>query len=230
MREGKRRRDSERMARSRGRRIGGGTVEYIRSNLIGFVALFVALGGSAYATHSHRMGTQDLKNRSVAESKVANKAVSPRTIREHAVKAPKIATEAIRPRHIIDGAVTGDKLAPGVAVSGPQGPPGPQGAPGPQGSPGAQGASGATNVRSRIASDTAPAEGATKTVRSNCNPGEVATGGGSGSQIQQNMNVTRSTPVPVGGGVIPTGWEVTYHNAGTSGAGVVFAYVICASP
>jgi hypothetical protein len=123
--------------------LGGAVSGYVRQNVVGFVALFVALGGGAYATHTHKMGTQDLQNRAVTAPKMANNAVTPRAIRNNAVRPRMIVNNAVRTRHIFegaittpliaDGAVTGAKLAPGVAVSGPQGPQGEQGEQGPPG-------------------------------------------------------------------------------------------------
>jgi hypothetical protein len=107
----------------------GAVSAYIRNNAIGFMALFVALGGGAYATHSHRVGSKDIRKGAVTTPK----------IKGQAVKAGKLAPNSVRTGKISDEAVTASKLAPGVAISGPQGAQGPQGnqgQQGPQGPPG----------------------------------------------------------------------------------------------
>jgi hypothetical protein len=108
---------------------------------------------------------------------------------------------------------------------------GPQG---PQGLKGDVGASGATSVAAR--------EGAFTTVQPDefgaaavdCNPGEVATGGGielnNGSA--RDMVQVKSVPTPSAGK--PTGWEARAFNSDSDNDDVdtidVRAYVICAAP
>jgi hypothetical protein len=121
----------------------GGVSGFIRANVVGFVALFVALGGGAYATHTHKIGTKDLRKGAVATKNLKKQAVGAGKLKRGAVRPGKVAGSAIRTHHILDGAVgtpkltdgavTEAKLADGVAVSGPQGPPGPQGEQGPPG-------------------------------------------------------------------------------------------------
>jgi hypothetical protein len=69
------------------------------SNVIALLALFVALGGSAYAVHlgKNAVKTKNIKNAAVTDAKIAPGAVS----------AGKLA----------NGAVTADKLAPGAVRS-----------------------------------------------------------------------------------------------------------------
>lgn len=61
-----------------------------------------------------------------------------------------------------------------------------------------------------------------------CNPGEVATGGGVGVDVQSTTYVARSEPSPNSG--VPRGWtgHVRYRADGAGASGSVFA--ICASP
>jgi hypothetical protein len=79
---------------------------HIRSNLIGYLALFVALGGSAYAVGKNTIGTKQLKPDAVKSSKVAN------------------------------GSLLSDDFATGQLPAGVQGPKGDQGPPGAPGAPG----------------------------------------------------------------------------------------------
>jgi hypothetical protein len=105
------------------------------ANVMSSIAVFVVLGGGAYATIDRKIGTKDLKNG----------AVSTKKIKQQAVRAGKLAPNSVRTPKIFDGAVTEAKLAEGVAISGPQGdtgPPGPQGAKGDTGDTGATGATG----------------------------------------------------------------------------------------
>ena len=54
-------------------------LEHIRSNIVGYVALFVALGGTSYAAVSlpaGSVGSQQLRNGAVTSHKLANRAVT----------------------------------------------------------------------------------------------------------------------------------------------------------
>lgn len=104
------------------------------ANVMSSIAVFVALGGGAYATHSHLITTQDLRNQAVTTQKIGNGAVTPQKLRNQAVRPIKLARnaiypahirrgsvapvhirrDAILPPHIRNGAVLGDKLADGV--------------------------------------------------------------------------------------------------------------------
>jgi hypothetical protein len=68
------------------RRIGG----HVRSNAVGYVALFVALGGSAYAVSSlppNSVGTKQLQNGAVTGQKVARQ-----TLTGNNIDFPKLGT------------------------------------------------------------------------------------------------------------------------------------------
>lgn len=87
--------------------------------VISFLALFVALSGSALALSKGEVKTKHLAN--------------------NAVKAKKIANNAVRTPKIADGAVTAEKLAAGIGgkgAKGDKGDPGPQGPKGDKGDPG----------------------------------------------------------------------------------------------
>ncbi|MDX6234313.1 MAG: hypothetical protein QOH68_3410 [Nocardioidaceae bacterium] len=91
-----------------------------------------------------------------------------------------------------------------------------------QGPPGERGASGATHVIVR--STYLP----TGSGSIDCNPGEVATGGGVGVDSPSDTYVARSEPMPVD--AVPTGWKANMNQriGGSAGSGSV--YVVCASP
>jgi hypothetical protein len=164
------------------------------ANVVSCLALFVALGGSAYA----------------------------------ATQLPK---NSVGTKQLKDGAVTQAKLAKGVGAGagergteGRQGPVGPQGSPGAPGSPGTPGGSGATHVVVRRAL------GNEFEAVANCEPGEVATGGGgfTDTEAQGGGFLASSEPVQNAGGE-PTGWEVSGSSADGQ-AGFPVAYVVCVSP
>lgn len=66
--------------------------------IVALVALFVALGGSAYA--ASKIGTKDIKNNAITTAK----------IKKNAVTAAKVKKNAITTAKIKDGAVTGTKI------------------------------------------------------------------------------------------------------------------------
>ena len=159
-------------------------VFYVRRHHLGFLALFVALSGTAYAATLPRnsVGTPQLKNRAVNSAKVRNFSLLRTDFRRGQIPAG--------PR--------GLQGPPGeTGARGPEGPRGPEGARGPQG---LQGVAGATNVTVRtgaMGSGTATAQ---------CNPGEKAVGGGGAGAGAAGFLLT-STPTPSTG--TPTGWQVT---------------------
>jgi hypothetical protein len=86
------------------------------STVIALIALFVALGGTGYATHQ-----------------LARNSVGAAQIRSNAVGASEIRARAVGTSELRNGAVRAEDLAPGVTTSGP---PGAQGERGPEGPPG----------------------------------------------------------------------------------------------
>lgn len=85
-----------------------GILRHLRSNAVAYLALFVALGGTAWAESK------------ITSADIARNAVRARHIKKGAVTTPKIA----------NGAVTARKLAAGLGVRGERGLAGPQGPPG----------------------------------------------------------------------------------------------------
>jgi hypothetical protein len=93
--------------------------------VVALIALFVSLGGSAYAAlklPANSVGTKQIQNGSVT--------------------AQKLASNAVNSSKVKDGSLSWQDLSPGVLHVGPQGPPGPQGRPGPQGLAGLPGPEG----------------------------------------------------------------------------------------
>jgi hypothetical protein len=87
-------------------------VSHLRSNVIAYMALFVALGGTAYAVSlpSNSVGTKQLKNNAVTKKKIKRGAVTTRKVR--------------------NATLLGEDFAPGVLLRGDTGPTGPTGAAG----------------------------------------------------------------------------------------------------
>ena len=107
----------------------GNLRNHLRSNVVGYVAVFIALGGTTYAA------TQLPKN-----------SVGPKQIEKNAVKAPEIAADAVRPaevqanaigtEEVADASLLSEDFAPGQLPPGLPGPQGEQGIPGESGESG----------------------------------------------------------------------------------------------
>lgn len=82
---------------------------HLQSNVVGYVALFVALSGTAIALPGkNKVDSNDLKRGAVKARALAKNAVKARAIRTGAVTTPKLRS----------GAVDADKLAPGSVGTG----------------------------------------------------------------------------------------------------------------
>ena len=88
---------------------------YLRNNVLGLIAIFIALAAGAYAA--------GLPKNSVKSKQITAGAVKNAELADNAVTSPKVA----------DGSLLGDDFAAGQI---PQGPPGPPGEPGTPGTPG----------------------------------------------------------------------------------------------
>lgn len=123
-------------------------LQELRRQSIGIVALFVALGGTAFAAVSlprDSVTAVQIKAGAVASSEVKNSSVTGADVKNGSLSAADIA----------GGLGTGAKGADGAA--GPQGPAGPQGSPGaagPQGPAGAAGIAGTARAYARVDPDT----------------------------------------------------------------------------
>jgi hypothetical protein len=97
---------------------------YLRQNVLGLVAIFIALSGTAYATHpggTNTISTADIQSRAVTSPKLGLKAVETANIAPSAVTGSKLADDAVSARKLgaeavgtaklADGAVTPQKLA-----------------------------------------------------------------------------------------------------------------------
>lgn len=65
--------------------------KHFQSNVVAYLALFVALGGSAWAVAANSVGTKQLKDNAVSAKKIKKNAVRTPKIRDGAVSAAKLA-------------------------------------------------------------------------------------------------------------------------------------------
>lgn len=190
----------------------GTLVAHLRSNVVGYVALFFALGlGSAWA--ATELDKNEVKSKHIAPGQVKKSDLG-----KNAVTSPKVA----------NGSLLGEDFAAGQL---------PQGEPGPPGEPGSNGA---TSVTRRISGAVTVSADSTNAATLSCNAGERATGGGyvltSGSNLDFRP-VTDGPAIP-GGNFFdvgtPSGWHVEVQNADANNDNLgtldFRIYVVCASP
>jgi hypothetical protein len=196
---------------------------------VAYLALFAALGGSAYAAgtitgKNIKDGTitgTDVKNRSLGADKLSPAALSS-LASEHGSagpQGPKGATGS-----------TGPSGAPGPAGRqgptgqvGPTGPPGPTGPAGPAGPAGQNGISGWQYV---VSDGQQVPHGSDRGVRADCPAGKKALGGGASSTDSFWARIAQSAPTDPG-----TGWVAIVANEASDNSVNVTAYawVICAN-
>jgi hypothetical protein len=133
-------------------------VSHVRGNLVGYLALFVALGGTSYAAVQLKPGS-----------------VHARALARGAVTRPKLAPNSVDAGSVVNGSLTSADFKPGVllkgvsggggarGVAGTAGPAGPAGPGGPAGPPGRDG-SGTIGLAARQTADVVGTQGATTAV------------------------------------------------------------------
>jgi hypothetical protein len=182
---------------------------YVRRHHLGMLALFVALSGTAYAASLPRnsVGTPQLKRNAVTSAKVKPRSLLANDFRRGQLPAGPQGPQGPQ-------GPTGPRGPEGLhGVEGPRGPVGPRGPEGP---------AGATNVTARVGpqgSGQAFAE---------CNPGEVAVGGGGLTSDVALTFLSLSEPVPFSG--TPTGWQVAAQRTDGINSEGIRAVVVCAAP
>ena len=224
------------------------------ADVVATMALFLALGGSAYAATklpADSVGAKELKHDAVSSEEVKD-----RSLLERDFKAGQLpAGPQGKPGEVGD---KGEQGAPGpTGDSGPVGTPGAKGDPGPQGETGPKGSTGAAGqgvqrIVVRYGSTVVvPSTG--PIVRdgfASCNAGERATGGGAkltndpadppapnesgvwdSQTVESGPTTTAGNPIPAAGAT-PTGWHVGIHNGSAPKADVsviLNTYVVCAA-
>ena len=184
---------------------------------VAYLALFVALGGSAYAAvtvtgKQIKDGTvtgRDVKNRSLGTSKLSPSAVSS-LIGKPGPAGPQ-----------------GDRGPQGPA--GATGPRGETGLAGPAGPAGPQGPSGVSGWEYRVSPGVYLGSNVANDTQADCPDGKKALGGGASDAVagttRPHGNAYVSTSAPTDDG---TGWVVLSRNTSSTPA-VVYAWVICAN-
>ncbi len=178
-------------------------LEHVRGNVVAYLALFFALGGTSFAA-------------------------ADRLLPRNSVGSPQIVNGSIQKRDLAKKTVTALRGARGPA--GPQGVAGPTGPAGPAGAQGATGPAGATKVVARVGNIATAPIGGTATSTAMCLPGETVTGGGGNAWQPAKMALSISEPFGGSSGTAATGWTVSAVNNDPSATQNVTAWVMCASP
>ena len=185
------------------------------STAVAYLALFAALGGSAYAAvtvtgKNIKDGTvtgKDVKNRSLGTNKLSTKAISS-LAGERGPRGP--------------AGPQGEKGA-----QGPVGPIGPTGPTGPQGAAGPQGPSGISGIEYKVSGGVGVPKDKTVGDQVNCTSGKVVLGGGV-AQFPSGAPMRVVSSAPGGANGDRTGWSVQVHNQ--EGAQFsAYTWAICAN-
>ncbi|MFY9577981.1 MAG: hypothetical protein WAQ33_01520 [Gaiellaceae bacterium] len=181
---------------------------HLRHNLVGYLALFVALGGSSYAAAGKLLPANSVGTRQVID---------------HSLGAVDFKAGQI------PAGPTGDPGLPG-----PPGNRGPKGSKGDAGQAGPAGPSGATKVVVYTKVVGITSKGSTITWIGCASNAERATGGGIDSGGNFLARVIESYPSQANGakvvaGEVPQGWMGAIYNGAPIGITATW-YVICASP
>ena len=179
---------------------------------VAYVALFAALGGSAYAAVT------------VTGKQIKDGTITGKDVKNRSLGAGKLSASAL-------GSLAGERGPAGPQGDrGPKGDPGKQGPIGPAGATGQQGPQGSpglANIEYRVSAGKSVAKNATVSDTVNCNSGKVALGGGAANfPSSESSRVVSSAPGGANG--TPTGWTVQVHNDEGS-AFTTFAWVVCAN-
>lgn len=182
---------------------------YVGRHHIALLALFIALGGTSYATVLN----------------VPKNSVDTPQLKRNAVKAAKIAPNAVRTGHVLNGSLLSQDFKAGQIPNGEKG------------EKGEKGDAGATNVVVRTQSP-CPGGLPTNVhcvMRPMCEAGERAVGGGAGmtgnlgnEEIQQSYPV-EADMTPAETGDTPAGWLSIIENKAPQ-MQIPIAYVVCARP
>jgi hypothetical protein len=179
---------------------------HLRSNLVAYAALFVALGGTSYAA-----------------TELAAGSVGSRELKRNAVTAAKIKPGAIRSAKVKDGSLLAKDFAAGQLPAGPRGPEGPKGDAGQPG-PGFSG------IQSVLASSEAGSS-TTQQVTALCPDGKRAFAGGASIEAPAGAPIALQETGGGGASSYPApGWFVAAREmAPYAGDWKVHAWAYCAA-
>jgi hypothetical protein len=179
---------------------------------VAYLALFAALGGSAYAAVT------------VTGKQIKDGTVTGKDVKNRSLGAAKLSASAL-------GSLAGESGPAGpqgpAGPKGDQGKQGPAGTTGAQGEQGPQGPAGLANIEYKVSAGKSIPKDQTVGDQVNCTSGKVALGGGA-AQFPSGapMRVVSSAPGGLNG--TSTGWSTQVHNEGGS-AFSAFAWVVCAN-
>jgi hypothetical protein len=212
------------------------------ANLMATIAVFVALGGGAYAAVT--ITSANVRNNSLTGADIRQNSLRSGDIRNGTLLArdfkPGQLPAGAGGRIGADGRNGADGAAGTLGGSGARGLQGPKGD---KGDPGVPGAAGATNVVVRSDLEQDIGANGFGDAEAQCLPGERAVGGGGGftnndtdvyQPLHTETDVRISSPVDATGnaptaGEVPTGWRLSAQHTGT-GLRDLHAYAICAAP
>jgi hypothetical protein len=126
--------------------VRGGVLDALRRHSVAALALFLVLGGSAYAGVTlapESVGSREIANHSVESEDLARGAVTTMKIAPNAVTPSRIAPDAVNSDDVEDGSLTLEDIKPGQVPKGETGERGPQGSTGDKGAKGDAGNTGA---------------------------------------------------------------------------------------
>jgi hypothetical protein len=178
---------------------------------VAYLALFVALGGSAYAAVT------------VTGKNIKDGTITGKDVRNRSLGTSKLSASAL-------GSLAGER-----GPSGPQGASGPKGATGPRGPEGPigqtgpdgiQGAPGVSGIEYRVSSGVSVPKGETVEEDVSCGGKSVLGGGSANFPYDSPARIVSSAPGTQNG--TSSGWTVQIHNEGGS-AFTSFAWAVCAN-
>jgi hypothetical protein len=187
------------------------------STAVAYLALFAALGGSAYAAVT-------VTGKNIKDGTVTGRDVKNASLGKNKLSATAVSSLTGQPGPTGPQGPNGDRGAQGPAgPTGTTGPKGESGTAGPQGLVGPPGPSGISGWEYRVSSPgvSIPGNGGGH-AQVDCPNGKKALGGGGGT-ASYDVHLVSSTPTDPG-----TGWVVSYAN-GYPTPRTVYAWVICAN-
>lgn len=217
------------------------------ANIVATIALFSALGGSAYA--ASQITSRQVADGSLSGRDLKASTLTGRHIKDGALQASDFARGTLRTGPSGPRGAAGEDGARGDAgATGPRGPAGDDGAAGPAGpageagrvgltgpagpagETGPTGPAGPTTVVARSGTPVSVTASGSSTATASCSNGERAVGGGMNAGGEVYM--LRSFPStadgsPVADGATPAHWSVTAKDPALLGSVDVTAYVIC---
>jgi hypothetical protein len=183
------------------------------ANVMSVIAVFIALGGSAYAFKlgKNSVGTKQLKNNAVTTAKIKNKAVT----------GAKVADASLTGANLANGTVSSSKLAAGAVGSGGI-------------ADGAVSGSKLGVVDTHVVATPLPDTGVLTRAVASCAPGERLIGGGANTAaFGKDITIQGNRPSKADASEIADGeafefWETSAINEpGETGATSVRSWAVC---